>query len=411
MSRIPFSMLFFVRKTKTSDSKGLSLYARITQKGKRADFSLNKNVNPEDWDPDGGGVLLGTKESKELNSFIEKTRQKINKIKADLEDRNKDVSPEIIRDIYLGQDKEQKGLLQLFDEHNEKAEKLVNIDFAEGTIERYKTCRKHVAEFMQHKYRKDEILLKDVNHQFIADFEFYLKTEKTCCNNTTVKYIKNFKKIIRLAMANDMIKVDPFRNIKFHLDEVDMAYLTDEELNKIMEKNYVSERMRVVRDIYIFCCFTGLAFSDVSSLCPADLFQESDGSWWIKKKRRKTKNWCHIPIMHAAWEILTKYKDDRYCNEKNVCLPVLTNQKMNSYLKEIADVNGINKELSTHTARHTFATTVTLKNKVSIEVVSKMLGHSSINMTKKYARVVDELIKTDMSKIMDKYTLAPMMAN
>jgi len=150
---------------------------------------------------------------------------------------------------------------------------------------------------------------------------------------------------------------------------------------------------------------TGLAFSDVKSLCPNDIQIENDGSMWIRKKRRKTKNWCHIPLLPMAVELLNKYATHHYCIEKSLCLPVMSNQKMNAYLKEIADVCGINKELSTHTARHTFATTVTLKNKVSIEVVSKMLGHSSINMTKKYARVVDDLIKTDMDKIMNKYSM------
>ncbi len=410
MSRITFSMLFFVRKANNNNSKGLSLYARITQRGKRVNFSLNKTVNPEDWDPNGGCVRIASKQAKELNSFIEKVRHKINMIKMELEDRNKEVTPEMLRDIYLGQNPDQKGLLKLFDEHNEKAEKLLDIDFAAGTVERYITCRKHVAEFIKKKYKKDEVLLKDVNHQFIIDFEFYLKTERKCCHNTTVKYIKNFKKIIRLAMANDLIKVDPFRNIRYHLDDVDMAYLNEEEMDLIMNKKFVADRINIVRDIYLFCCYTGLAFTDVKSLCPDDLHTEKDGSMWIKKKRRKTKNWCHIPLFPAAVEILNYYKTHPLCVEKKLCLPVLSNQKMNSYLKEIADVCGIKKELSTHTARHTFATTVTLKNKVSIEVVSKMLGHSSINMTKKYARVVDELIKDDMAKLMGKFTASPRMA-
>jgi len=312
---------------------------------------------------------------------------------------------------FLGVEEHQKGVVEIFKEHNERCKKLKDIDFAAGTVQRYVTCCKHLQDFISLKYKKDDVPLRDINQQFILDFECYFKTDRKCNHNSTTKYLKNFKKIIRLAHAQDLIKLDPFRNIKFHLDDVDMAYLDEGEMDALMNKKFVNERVRVVRDIYIFCCFTGLAFTDVKSLNIADIYNEKDGSMWIKKKRRKTKNWCHIPLLPTAVEILNKYSTHPYCVEKNVSLPVISNQKMNAYLKEIADVCEINKELSTHTARHTFATTVTLKNKVSIEVVSKMLGHSSINMTKKYARVVDELIKNDMAKLMLKFATAPMMSN
>ncbi|MGD0711373.1 MAG: site-specific integrase [Bacteroidales bacterium] len=405
MKRSGFSVQFYAKRTKAKVDGTLPVFARIVVNGKICEFSLKQSVKPENWDERSGAVRGKTQEVKDLSKHIDFVKQRVLEIKRELEEQRKDVTPEGLRNKFLGIDEDNTGVLKLFDEHNEMTKKLVNRDFAEGTVERYQTCRKHLAEFMLKKYKRDEMPLKDINHQFITDFEFYLKTERTCCHNTTVKYIKNFKKIIRIAMANDLIKIDPFRNIKYHLDDVDLAYLNDEEINLIMKKHFFAERMRVVRDCYLFCCFTGLAFSDVKSLCPADLQQESDGSLWIKKKRRKTKNWCHIPVIAPAKEILDRYKENKACKEHNLCLPVMSNQKMNAYLKEIADVCGINKELSTHTARHTFATTVTLKNKVSIEVVSKMLGHSSINMTKKYARVVDDLIKTDMDKIMNKYSM------
>jgi len=411
MRRSGFSVQFYVKRTKAKIDGTLPLFTRIVVNGKICEFSLRKSVKPENWDERSGSVRGKTQDLKDLNKYIDFVKYRISDFKKEMEENWKEVTPDGLRNKFWGIEEDNKGLLQLFDEHNEKAEKLMNKDFAEGTVERYKTCRKHIAEFMQTKYKKAEIPLKDITHQFVTDFEFYLKTERNCCHNTATKYIKNFKKIIRIAMANDLIKVDPFRNIKFHLDDVDMAYLTEEEIGKIMQKNISAERMRVVRDCYLFCCFTGLAFSDVKSLCPADLKQEPDGSWWIIKKRKKTKNWCHIPVIAPAQEIIEKYKAHPNCLKNGVCLPVLSNQKMNAYLKEIADICGIDKELSTHTARHTFATTVTLKNKVSIEVVSKMLGHSSINMTKKYARVVDDLIKNDMDKIMNKYSMTSSAMN
>jgi site-specific recombinase XerD len=239
---------------------------------------------------------------------------------------------------------------------------------------------------------------------FMTEFEYYMKTTRKCCNNTTVKYIKNFKKIVRIALANGWLKKDPFVGIKYRLDDVDLAFLTEEELKIMMTKHIGIERLEVVRDTYLFCCFTGLAFVDVQSLKYSDL-ENRNGKLWMKKRRQKTKNLCTVPLVEAAVQLIGKYRENVYCIANNVVLPVISNQKMNAYLKEIATICGIKKHLSTHTARHTFATTVTLSNQISIEVVSKMLGHSSINMTKKYARVVDELINKDMQKLENKYNL------
>jgi len=244
--------------------------------------------------------------------------------------------------------------------------------------------------------------LQEITPMFVKDFEFYLKTSCKCCHNTATKYLKNFKKIIRIALANDWMKSDPFSNIKFHLDDVDMDFLNEQELNTMMEKEFKIERLQVVKDIYLFCCFTGLAFVDVKNLAYSDI-EVRDNRQWIKKRRQKTKNWCHVPLLPPAVRLMDKYKDHPVCRKRSCVLPVPSNQRMNAYLKEIADVCGIEKNLSTHTARHTFATTVTLANQISIEVVSKMLGHASINMTKKYARVVDDLINRDMQKVYIKY--------
>jgi site-specific recombinase XerD len=302
----------------------------------------------------------------------------------------------------MGIDNNSKTLLGIFQEHNDKCKGLLNIDFAPGTVERYITCRKHVEEFIKLKYKKNDLFLNEITPMFISDFEYYLKTTRKCCHNSTVKYIKNLKKIIRIALANGWMMSDPFANIKYHLDDVDLAYLTEEELNIMMKREFKIERLQQVKDAYLFCCFTGLAFIDVKNLIYADI-EDRDGKLWIKKKRQKTKNWCNVPLLTPAINLMNKYKSHPECVKNGLVLPVLSNQKMNAYLKEIADLCEIQKNLSTHTARHTFATTVTLANQVSMEVVSKMLGHSSIDMTKKYARVVDDLINRDMTKIYDKY--------
>jgi site-specific recombinase XerD len=203
-------------------------------------------------------------------------------------------------------------------------------------------------------------------------------------------------------MNRDWIQAKPFRNIRFHLEEVDKPFLSQGELNKLMAREFAIARIAQVRDVFVFCCFTGLAFIDVKTLTAKDLQQGVDGNLWIRKQRNKSKQWAHIPLLPDARLIIDQYRSNLQCQRKGVLLPVLSNQKMNAYLKEIADLCGIQKNLTTHCARHTFATTVTLANKISMESVSKMLGHSSLAMTMKYARILDSTIGLEMSQLADK---------
>ncbi|HNW97982.1 MAG TPA: site-specific integrase [Bacteroidales bacterium] len=409
MKRPTFSILFFVKRSRALKNGALPIYARITINGKRAEFVIQKNVDECLWDNDKSCAKGNSKQSKEINDYLDYVKAKILFDKIYMEEHNEALTAFSLRDKYMGIDSKSKTILEIFKEHNEKCKNLMNIDFAPGTVERYNTCYKHIEDFIKLKFKREDLQLNEITPMFISDFEYYLKINRKCCHNTATKYIKNFKKIVRIALANGWMKTNPFSNIKFHLDDVDLAYLTEEELNTMIKKEFKVDRLQQVKDVYLFCCFTGLAFIDVKNLTYEDI-EEKNGQLWIKKRRQKTKNWCNVPILAPAMDLMNKYKNNPNCKNNGSVLPVLTNQKMNSYLKEIADICGINKHLSTHTARHTFATTVTLSNHISMEVVSKMLGHSSINMTKKYARVVDDLIKTDMDKIMNKYSMnAPVL--
>jgi site-specific recombinase XerD len=243
----------------------------------------------------------------------------------------------------------------------------------------------------------NDIDINRINHAFITDFEFYLKSVKKIGNNTSVKYIKNFGKIIRICMANGWLDKNPLINYKAKLKEVNRDFLTMDEVNLIGSKSFLSTRIELVRDIFVFSCFTGLAYVDVKRLTRNHINIGIDGGKWIFIEREKTKVRSAIPLLPRAQEILTKYENHPVVLNTNVALPILSNQKMNSYLKEIADVCGINKELTFHIARHTFATSVTLANGVPIESVSKMLGHSSIKMTQHYAKVLDKKIGEDMA--------------
>lgn len=397
-----FSVIFNVKKTRALKDGKLPITCRITINGERTEFVVQMTIEYDNWDFIRYRAKGTSKQARELNSYLDFIKSKLIEHKNNMEQHNEVVTVRELKNRYLGVNTKSKTLLEIFKDHNDKCLGLINIDYAPGTVERYKTCYKHVERFINSKYEKCDVFLHEINPMFITEFEYYLKTSRKCKNNSAVKYLKNFKKIIRIAMANGWIHSDPFVNIKHHIDEVDMAFLNPEELNIIKEKKFNNARLQQVKDAYLFSCYTGLAYIDVKQLTPDEIVTIND-QLWIKKKRQKTKNWCNVPLLPPAIEILNKYKDNPICIEKGVVLPILTNQKMNSYLKEIADMCDINKKLSTHTARHTFATTVTLANKVSMEVVSKMLGHSGLNMTKKYARVVDDLIQKDMSKLYDIY--------
>lgn len=402
MTRASFTVLYYIKRAKKHKDGKFPVYARITVNGMRAEFVVNASIEETHWDNKLGKVKGNSKQAKEVNAYLEMVKVNIAIKKRELEETGAQITALQLRGAYLGLDLSSRTILSIFKDHNAMIEGLVNKDFAPGTLERYNTCLKHIEDFMKLKYNRSDMNLYEITPMFIRNFEYYLKISRTCSNNTTIKYIKNFKKIVRIALANGWMKSDPFATISYHLDDVDTAYLTEEELNLLINKHFEIERLQLVKNIYVFCCFTGLAFVDVLSLKYSDI-EDKNGKLWINKKRQKTKNWCTIPMLEPAIKLMDQYRENPRCIANGTVLPVISNQKMNAYLKEIADICRIKKNLSTHTARHTFATTVTLANQVSMEVVSKMLGHSSINMTKKYARVVDDLVSRDMQKLIGKY--------
>jgi site-specific recombinase XerD len=403
MQNNTFTILFFVLKTKLLRNGEAPVYVRITVNSTRCDVAIARSINPDTWDSGKGKAKGNTRAVREFNEYLDEYRSRILQAKKSLESDFRPVTPESIKKKLLGIDEQNYYFLVVFKDHNEKLKLLGDKEVAPATITRYETAYKHLKEFIKHQYKKDDCLFRDVNYNFIKNFEFYMKTKRKCAHNTTVKYIVNIKKIIRIALANNWINKDPFKDIRYRYDDVDAVYLTDEDLTALVTTEIKMPRIDQVRDIFVFCCFTGLAFSDVKALKKDNIITGIDGKQWIQKRRTKTNILSSIPILDVPKHILEKYANHDKVKTGKVLLPVLSNQKMNAYLKEIADLCGINKKLTTHAARHTFATTVTLSNHVSMESVSKMLGHTSINMTRKYARIADKLISEDMQKLEGKY--------
>ncbi|EGF55826.1 site-specific integrase [Bacteroides fluxus] len=402
MKRSSFNVLFFLKKTKLLKNGETSVCMRITVDGTRVENNIRKSIDPSLWSQAKESARGKSRKSCDLNAYIENARIKLHQIFCELEEQNQPITARLLQEFFFGQDKEPEAvrtLIGTMQEHNDQCRALVGKDYALITVRRYESCKRYLAELIRQKYEKDDLPLAEVNGELVRAFEFYLKTEKECQQNTVIRYMKCLKKITNLALANEWIAKDPFIGIKFHEKEVIREFLTMDELLTIYHKEFPLERITVVRDVFIFAAFTGLAFIDVQQLSPEHIVKDNNGNLWIRKPRQKTKNMCNIPLLDIPLEILRKYADYPASKKKGVLLPVPCNQKMNSYLKEIANLCQIKKNLTTHRARHSYATSVCLANGVSIENVTKMLGHSNIKMTQHYARVLDSSILKDMNNV------------
>lgn len=398
------SMLFYVKSLKANKNGAVPIYLRITINGVRIEISTSKYIELAKWNKVAGKMKGTTEEARTINSYLDILKNKVYDIEKDMVNNNLQIDASTFKMKYLGLEQRQRMLLEIFENHNLKMKELVGSDFAQNTYKRYLTSLSHTGEFLKHQYNLKDISITNIDLAFINDYDYYLRSVRHCNNNSTIKYIRNFGKIVKQCFANGWINRDPFLNYKGKVKQIDRNYLTEEELQTIIDKDISIERLTLVRDIFIFSCFTGLAYIDVKNLNLVDIIIGIDGEQWIYIHRQKTETVSRIPLLPTPKGIIEKYKNHPQCCNHLKILPVLSNQKMNAYLKEIADLCGISKELTFHIARHTFATTVTLTNGVPIESVSKMLGHKSLRTTQHYAKIVDKKVSEDMALLKQKLT-------
>lgn len=354
MKRDSFRVLFFLKKTRLLKNGEASVCMRITVNGTRVENNIRKSIAPALWSQAKETARGKSRRACDLNTYIEEARIKLYQIFCELEQQNRPVTAHLLQELFFGQEKpeEVRTLLGAMQEHNDQCRALVGMDYALITVRRYESCRRYLAELIRQRYGKEDLPLAEVNGEQVRVFAFYLKTEKGCQQNTVIRYMKCLKKITNLARANDWMAKGPFLGIRFHEKEVVREFLTMDELQTIYRKEFPLERLTLVRDVFIFAAFTGLAFIDVQQLAPEHIVSDNNGNLWIRKPRQKTKNMCNIPLLDIPQEILRKYADHPTCQKRGVLLPVPCNQKMNSYLKEIADICMIRKNLTTHVARH-----------------------------------------------------------
>ena len=400
MVRSSFSILFFIRESKARKNGNVPIEDMITVNGERNSFSTGKQIAIEKWDKTKQQVKGKDQETQNLNNYLKAIKAKLYQKEAELLERGFIITAQILYDAYFDkvESLKERSLFEVFEEHNQEQEKLVGNGVSKATHWVSVYTIRLLREFVQQKYKREDLYLRELNLNFIQSFHSFLRIDKGMAQNSSTKHLKLLKKIINLSVANSYMAFNPFSTYKVEREPVDIDFLDEEELRKIINFDTPLPRLERAKDMFLFGCFTGLSYIDIKTLTPEHFEKDNTGRIWIKKRRVKTGVLSRIPLLPIAKLILDKYKG----GEK--LLPIQDPADINKYLKDIAILCGINKRICFHTSRHTFASTVTLANNISLEVVSKMLGHTNTRMTAHYAKLIDKCIGEQMDKLMDTFT-------
>lgn len=403
MKKQTFSILFFQKKGRVTQ-KGVSpVMMRIILNGVRSELSIQRKINPNLWNQKLEKATGKDIVSIELNKYIESLKGRIYQILRGFEDNNIPYDIEAIKRHLRGEDIEKpKMFCEIFQEHNDRYEKLAGIDITDITYKRYVRTLEYFKEFYIPKYKENDLPIEKLNRDIIEGFEVFLKTEKGCAQNSTNRHLKYVKKMTNFAKENGWIKHNPFSGKILSEKEAEVTFLTLAEIETIFKKEFEIERLERVRDVFVFCCYTGLAFVDMENLKMEHIYEDENGGFWIHNKRIKTGTNFNVPLLDIPLKLIKKYENHSCRIKDGLVLPVMSNQNMNAYLKEIADVCKIKKRIVTHTGRHSFATSIALANDVSIQNVSKMLGHKDLKITQHYAKVLDSSVMSQMQNVNSK---------
>ncbi|MBW8200890.1 site-specific integrase [Flagellimonas abyssi] len=403
-SKHTFTVIFFTRKSRSIPNQ-LSIYVRITVDGKRAEISLKRNIPSKEWDNSRNRGRGGSQRIRALNAYLDSVYGELLDCHKELLEENRVISSNAIKSRYLGEDDNSKTLRELIKYHNEN----MSIVLKKGTMKNYYTTEKYLHRFLAKKRKVNDVHLKQLNYAFITDFEHFLRNYKDSKknlllgNNGVMKHLERFKKMLNLAVKLEWMDKNPFNQFQLKYNRYDRQFLDEEELEQLESTELGNERLERIRDCFVFSCYTGLSYVDVKELNSDNIVKGIDGNHWISTKREKTDKPVKVPLLPKAREILEKYMQCPEMENKESLLPISSNQKTNAYLKEIADSCDIDKNLTFHVARHTFATTVMLSNGVPIETVSKLLGHSKLSTTQIYARVVESKISEDIGNLLIRF--------
>lgn len=401
--RSTFRILFYLKRNAPKSNGLVPVMCRITVNGKISQFSCKLDVDEKHWDVKTGRMTGRSAVALEANRMLDKIRVGINKAYQDICDRDNYVTAEKVRNAFLGMGMNHETLLAVFRQHNEDYAKQVGKIKSQRSYWKYCTVYNHLSEFIRQRYKVSDIALKELAPAFITDFELFLRTEKNHCTNTIWSYMMPFKRIIYMSINNGWLQRDPFYAYSITKEETKRGFLSKEEIKRLIEGCFKKKSYELIRDLFIFCCFTGLSWTDMANLTKENLQTSFDGHLWIKTNRQKTGTETNIRLLEVPLRIIRKYEG---CAEDGKLLPVPCYPNCKNGIKVIAKKCGIEKNVTWHMSRHSFATTVCLSNDMPIETLSKMLGHRSIRTTQIYAKITAEKVSNDMEKLSQ--ALAPM---
>lgn len=395
-----FSIRFWQQVARATNGEA-GLYVRITVNGKRLDISLKKRIPLSLWDDKKKKAKGHSGKARQLNEYLEEVQSRLFSIYKDLKYRDQMITAQIIKAAFNNDDEKSKSLLDLIEYHSKK----IANTLAVGSIKNFGVTENYLNKFLQKEKKTTDIYLKQLDYKFLIDFENYLANiwpvghPKALSQNTIMKHIQRLRKMITLAYHLEWLERDPFARWKPNYEKTNREFLSETELENLENYNFNSDRLDRVRDLFVFSCYTGISYIDIMALTADNIIKGIDGGNWIVTRRQKTKSSVKVPLLGKAEEIIEKYIDHPMTAVTASLLPIITNEKLNAYLKEVANHVGIKKNLTFHMARHTFATTITLSNGVPIETVSKLLGHTKIATTQIYARVLEHKVSTDMNSL------------
>ena len=401
--RSTFKVLLFVKRNAAKKNGNAPIIARITIDQIVAQFNTKLEINPINWSVSAGKAAGRSAEAVSINSMLDSIRSSVHQHYHSLLEMDGYVTAERVKNAFLGKIERGKTLIEFFEMHNEQYLQKVKMNTADKTYSRYELTKKRLIEFMKLKHSVSDMLIKEINVVFIDNFLLHIKKHYGCTHNTAMKFVQRFRTVVNFAKNTGLVTADPFGNYKVKFEQTDRDYLTMEEITAIYNKKFTSKRLEQVRDLFIFSCYTALSYIDVCELTQENIRTSFDGNLWIMTKRHKTNVASNIRLLEIPKAILEKYKDKL---PNGMILPIISNQKVNDYLKEIATICNINKNLTFHIARHSYATSVLIANGVPIETVSKILGHTNIRTTQIYARITDVKVSNDMELLAQKLDIA-----
>ena len=400
--RSTFRVLFYLKKGAPLKNGMLPIMVRITIDGEKVEFSTKLEIEEKKWDIKSAKAAGRTPAANEINLKLDKMRVEFNNHYEKIRSVGSFPTPLMLKNAYLGIKAKSHTMLTVFKKIVDEKGKQLGVSISKSTYSKYELVYRRLQEYIKQEYKNTDLPLYSIDDDFVNGFEIFLRVDKKVGHNATAKMMQKLKTSTTYAKSHGMMQEDPFYDKKITFEDVDVPYLTMEELQAVMEKDIQNARLRRVRDIFVFSCFTGLAYSDTYYLTEEHLYKANDGKMWIKKPRQKTKVIADIPLLEVPLQILDKYRGQQTGGR---LLPVYSNQKVNQYLKELATVCGINKELTYHVARYTFATSLTLLHDVPMASIAKMLGHTNIRQTQHYAKATNILLSRSMQNLSEQLNL------